>query len=103
MAILLRDTVCRQANHHCSTDEFRCDSGQCISVVHRCNRQYDCRDKSDETECGFSDPCLTNLWRRVILELPALYNRNDMMLKSTRLPVKMYIFENRLSRRGLTE
>lgn len=31
---------------------FRCNNGQCIDFSERCNAQYDCYDKSDETFCG---------------------------------------------------
>ncbi|KAJ9587513.1 hypothetical protein L9F63_028235, partial [Diploptera punctata] len=35
----------------CSHEEFQCRSGECIKQSDRCNRQYDCRDGSDEQNC----------------------------------------------------
>lgn len=35
----------------CRDNEFRCDDGSCIPQVDHCNRQYDCRDGSDERDC----------------------------------------------------
>ena len=36
----------------CGIDQFQCkDSGQCISLDLKCDRQDDCEDGSDEAEC----------------------------------------------------
>ncbi|KAK3099485.1 hypothetical protein FSP39_005130, partial [Pinctada imbricata] len=35
----------------CSSDEFRCDSGQCVPQTSRCDRYTHCQDKSDEYNC----------------------------------------------------
>lgn len=35
----------------CSSDEFTCDSGLCIALTRRCDKQFDCHDLSDETNC----------------------------------------------------
>lgn len=39
-------------------NNFRCKSGECITVDKVCNRQKDCRDMSDEPirECGELEP-----------------------------------------------
>ena len=34
-----------------ATEEFTCSSGQCISLFKRCDKIYDCYDKSDEKSC----------------------------------------------------
>ena len=36
----------------CAPHQFQCNSGECIDQRLRCNQRYDCRDGSDETECG---------------------------------------------------
>ncbi|XP_063419028.1 low-density lipoprotein receptor-related protein 8-like isoform X2 [Mytilus trossulus] len=38
----------------CSSDEFRCDSGQCVHIRWRCDRERDCSDGSDELKCNSS-------------------------------------------------
>lgn len=35
----------------CSSAEFTCVSGECIGLTHRCDREYHCRDGSDEFDC----------------------------------------------------
>lgn len=35
----------------CRPDEFQCGDGTCIHGGRQCNRQYDCRDLSDEIGC----------------------------------------------------
>ena len=32
--------------------EFTCSNGQCISLIKRCDRHFDCNDRSDETTCS---------------------------------------------------
>ena len=40
------------SNRTCrNSTEFRCKSGQCISSTLRCNKQFECTDKSDEDHC----------------------------------------------------
>ena len=36
----------------CQEDEFTCNDGQCVRMDQRCNQLPDCRDKSDERNCG---------------------------------------------------
>lgn len=43
----------------CQTNEFRCGDGQCISNELHCNGRYDCRDGSDEINCGMCQNCQT--------------------------------------------
>jgi len=35
----------------CSSSEFQCGSGECISLSSRCNRRVECHDGSDEEGC----------------------------------------------------
>ncbi|XP_064187625.1 very low-density lipoprotein receptor-like isoform X2 [Anguilla rostrata] len=43
----------------CSSSEFRCGNGQCISHSWRCDHSQDCADGSDERECDQNE-CLEN-------------------------------------------
>ncbi|XP_063419022.1 very low-density lipoprotein receptor-like [Mytilus trossulus] len=36
----------------CSSDQFKCDSGQCIITKWKCDGQKDCYDGTDELECN---------------------------------------------------
>uniref|UniRef100_A0A3Q2QD42 Heparan sulfate proteoglycan 2 n=1 Tax=Fundulus heteroclitus TaxID=8078 RepID=A0A3Q2QD42_FUNHE len=45
-------TVTRQ----CMADEFRCGDGTCILMEYVCDNRPDCRDLSDETNCGNLTP-----------------------------------------------
>ncbi|XP_050787085.1 basement membrane-specific heparan sulfate proteoglycan core protein isoform X3 [Gopherus flavomarginatus] len=40
----------------CTGEEFACSSGECIDKEFRCDRRPDCRDMSDELNCGRMDP-----------------------------------------------
>lgn len=35
----------------CPSDQFRCDSGQCIDSRRKCDGRPDCDDASDEDNC----------------------------------------------------
>ena len=39
-------------DHHCGSDEFKCDSGRCIKIQFLCDGVSDCRDKTDEKFCS---------------------------------------------------
>ena len=45
-------------------EEFTCDSGECISMMKRCDRSFDCADTSDELFCDR-------------LSLPLSYSKNN--------------------------
>jgi len=36
----------------CASWEFHCDSGECIDARLRCDGNRDCRDATDEFDCG---------------------------------------------------
>nr|KAF7432493.1 hypothetical protein H0235_005417 [Vespula pensylvanica] len=36
----------------CSSDQFRCIDGICLSIDKRCNGVADCRNGEDENQCG---------------------------------------------------
>ena len=38
--------------NNCGRLEFQCDDGRCIMGLGRCNGSPDCRDASDEKNCG---------------------------------------------------
>ncbi len=35
----------------CGAEEFRCGTGECVKLAWRCDRDPDCKDKSDEVDC----------------------------------------------------
>ena len=42
--------------HACKQNEFICKSGDCVNMKHRCDRNYQCKDLSDERNCTFVKP-----------------------------------------------
>ncbi|XP_048099723.1 very low-density lipoprotein receptor isoform X2 [Alosa alosa] len=46
---------------NCSNSEFRCASGQCVSMSVQCDGHPDCKDRSDEESCAQPAPCSTDL------------------------------------------
>ena len=44
--------VTTPAPPECQPSEWRCTSGECIQASERCDRKYDCRDGTDEFNCG---------------------------------------------------
>lgn len=41
-------------SQQCGSDQYMCDSGQCIAISFYCDFKYDCLDHSDESQCGES-------------------------------------------------
>ncbi|KAK7105788.1 sortilin-related receptor-like isoform X2 [Littorina saxatilis] len=38
----------------CTSDQFKCNQGRCIPISWKCDRDDDCGDMSDETDCPYS-------------------------------------------------
>ena len=36
----------------CSSGEFKCDNGKCVTSSYQCDNKDDCGDNSDEQGCG---------------------------------------------------
>lgn len=36
----------------CKSGQFRCFDGSCIAMMWKCDREIDCHDGSDESDCG---------------------------------------------------
>lgn len=51
----------------CSIGEFKCKSGECLSLKLQCNGNNDCPDKSDEESCaevqGNKTLCSPGMWQ----------------------------------------
>lgn len=57
----------------CFSNEFRCRDGSCVRSDYRCDRISDCKDQSDESDCGGKyDAPLSLLETRVSLFLGGL-------------------------------
>lgn len=41
----------------CQPDEFQCSDGTCIHGSQQCDREYDCKDMSDELGCINGELC----------------------------------------------
>ena len=50
----------------CGPGKFRCDDGTCIEESYRCDDVTDCRDGSDEQNCG-SQPDVNGMYKAVLL------------------------------------
>jgi len=50
----------------CGPGKFRCDDGTCIEESYRCDDVTDCRDGSDEVNCG-SRPDGNGMYKAVLL------------------------------------
>ena len=40
------------ASKGCASAQWKCNSGECIPLGWKCDGDRDCKDKSDETDCG---------------------------------------------------
>ena len=36
----------------CNTAQFSCKNGECVDYEMKCDREYDCKDESDESHCS---------------------------------------------------
>ena len=83
------------------TEEFTCSNGQCISLFKRCDRHYDCYDRSDEKSChkfilqnGYDKdvPPDTNYKTKVNVSLAVLtVNRVDTMERKLELTYNLQL------------
>lgn len=46
--------IAMTATHVCDPTFFRCNNGRCIQPQYRCDYDDDCKDGSDEMDCGTS-------------------------------------------------
>ena len=50
-------------NSTCAENEFTCQNGECILKRWRCDAEVDCKDSSDELNCGkIDDQIWENSW-----------------------------------------
>ena len=40
--------------HVCPEGQWRCNDGQCVAPISRCDGRIQCRDKSDEVGCHYN-------------------------------------------------
>ncbi|XP_068250250.1 uncharacterized protein [Palaemon carinicauda] len=96
----------------CSAQQFTCDDAACIPLSSRCDLRYDCKDKSDETNCfpiAFPQDYQQHLPPRPLEEedsslpifieavIDALDVRTLMMTTEITYTIKMTWKENRVS------
>ena len=58
----------------CKSQQFRCNDGKCVNREKQCDRQYDCTDGEDETQCSL---CASNQFMCSDGSCIALYKRCD--------------------------
>jgi len=59
MSVMVAFTLTPIADEECSATEFKCTSGQCVSVTMHCDGHPDCWDLSDEEDCTKAPDCAT--------------------------------------------
>ena len=47
-----KDVSVQNIHTNCSSEEFTCNNGKCVDSSQKCNNVNDCRDNSDERDCG---------------------------------------------------
>lgn len=57
MCLLCRFVLIFKGITACPPGQFQCDGSRCVDDRRRCDRRFDCGDRSDEVDCPGRDSC----------------------------------------------
>lgn len=98
---IVRDEIKNLSLSSCSSRQFVCDDGSCISMTRRCDLVSDCKDWSDERTCDLVDlppghinilPPIQDIQVRTLIYLDVI--TVDLLDMSLVLDLKMELFWN---------